>query len=93
MAWGAFQVDVGKLVGLGMRFVAQGCHGLAGAALRHHVTRAAFAAAALGGDTELKLDLVKAHARAGMACDFTVGDAAANTDDHGDGPDGWLLKK
>jgi hypothetical protein len=34
------------------------------------------------------LDFVKAHSRTGMACDFTVGDTAANTDDHGEGPDG-----
>jgi hypothetical protein len=55
------------------------------AALSNHITGAAFAAAALGGDTEFELDLVKAHAGAGMADDVTVRDAAANTDDHGGG--------
>ncbi len=88
MACGAFQGGVGKLVDLGMRFVAQGGHGLAGAALRYHATCAVFAAAALGGNAELELDFVKAHSRTGMACYFTVGDTAANTDDHGEGPDG-----
>lgn len=88
MACGAFQGGVGKLVDLGVRFVAQGSPRLAGAALCYHVTRAVFAAAALGGNAELELDFVKAHSRTGMACDFTVGDTAANTDDHGEGPDG-----
>jgi hypothetical protein len=53
------------------------------AALGDHIASAAFAATALGGDTEFKLDLVKAHAGAGMADDVTVGDTVANTDDHG----------
>ena len=88
MACGAFHGGVGKLVDLGVRFVAQGGHGLAGAALRYHVTCAVFAAAALRGNAELELDFVKAHSCTGMACDFTVGDTAANTDDHGEGPDG-----
>ena len=35
-----------------------GC-GAAGAALRDHVTRAAFTLAALGGNTQFKLNLVK----------------------------------
>ena len=55
------------------------------AALSDHITCAAFAAAALGCDTEFELDLVEAHACAGMADDVTVRDAAADTDDHGDG--------
>ena len=55
------------------------------AALGDHITGAAFTAAALGRDTEFKLDLVKAHACAGVADDVTVRDATADTDDHGGG--------
>lgn len=58
-------------------------HRLAAAALGDHVARAAFAAAALGGHAQLELDLVKAHAGAGVARDVTVGYAAADTNDHG----------
>ena len=56
-----------------------------GAALRHHVTGAAFALAALGGHAEFELDLVKAQARAGMTGDFAVGDSAADANNHGMG--------
>jgi hypothetical protein len=55
------------------------------AALGDHITGAAFATAALGSDTEFELDLVEAHACAGVADDVTVRDAAADTDDHGGG--------
>jgi len=55
------------------------------AALVDHITGAAFAAAALGGNAEFELDLVEAHACAGVADDVTVRDAAADTDDHGGG--------
>ena len=55
------------------------------AALGDHISGAAFAAAALGGDTEFELDLVEAHACTGVADDVTVRDAAADTDDHGGG--------
>ena len=54
-------------------------------ALRHHIARAAFAAAALGGYTQFKLYFVKAHAGPGVAGDFTVGNSAADTNDHGSG--------
>ena len=54
------------------------------AALSDDITGAAFTAAALGSDTEFELDLVEAHACAGMANYFTVRDAAADTDDHGE---------
>jgi hypothetical protein len=54
-----------------------------GAALRHHVTGAAFALAALGGHAEFELDLVKAQARTGMTGDFAVGDSAADANNHG----------
>jgi hypothetical protein len=55
------------------------------AALGNHITGAAFAAATLGGDAEFELNLVKAHACAGVARYVTVRDAAADTDDHGSG--------
>ena len=55
------------------------------AALGDHIPSAAFAAAALGSDTEFELNLVEAHACAGVANYFTVRDAAADTDDHGGG--------
>ena len=55
------------------------------AALGDHIPGAAFAATALGSDTEFELDLVKAHACTGVADDVTVRDAAADTDDHGGG--------
>ena len=54
-----------------------------GVALGHHCARAALAFAALGGDTEVDLDVVKARARLGMADQGFVADTAANTDDHG----------
>ena len=63
------------------------------AALGDHITGAAFAAAALGRDTEFKLDLVKAHACAGVADDVTVRDATADTDDHGEGSVGMRLNQ
>jgi hypothetical protein len=62
------------------------------AALGHHVTGTAFAAAALGRHTEFELDLVKAHAGTGVTGDFTVRDSAADTDDHDDGFC-WLINK
>jgi hypothetical protein len=52
-------------------------------ALRHHISGASFALATLGGHTEFELDFVKAQPCTGMASDFTVGDSAADTDDHG----------
>lgn len=56
------------------------------AALGDDITGAAFAAAALRGDTEFELDLVEAHACTSLADDVTVRDAAADTDDHGTSP-------
>lgn len=52
-------------------------------ALHDHISGAAFAASALGGDSERKLDFVKAHSRMRVACDFTIRNPAANTDNHG----------
>ena len=53
-----------------------------GAAFVHHVTGAAFAATALGGNTQFKLNLVERHTRMCMACDFAVRDPVAYTNDH-----------
>jgi hypothetical protein len=72
--WAAFLCMGGKL-DVGGR--------AAGAALRHYVTGAAFALAALGRHAEFELDLVKAQARAGMTGDFAVGDSAADANNHG----------
>ena len=66
-----------------MRFIVDGCHRMAGAALGHHIACAAFAAAALRGNSQLELDFVEAHARMRVACYLSVRNPAANTDDHG----------
>ena len=59
-------------------------------ALCHHVAGTAFAAAALGCNTQFKLDFVKAHAGPGVAGNFAVGDSAADTNNHGGGRcEGW----
>jgi hypothetical protein len=71
--WAAFQ-GVGGELDVGGR--------AAGAALRHHVAGAAFALAALGGNAEFELDLVKAQACTGMAGNFAVRDSAADANDH-----------
>ena len=63
----------------------QGRRGLMAAALGNHIARSAFAAAALGGNPQLKLDVVKAHASMGMTGNFTIRDATADTDNHGSG--------
>ena len=55
-------------------------------ALRDEVTRAALelaVLAALGGNTQFELDLVKTRPRTRVADDFAVGNSAADTDDHG----------
>lgn len=73
----------GAATGWGCRFVVQRGHRVQGIALGDHVARAAFAATALGGDTQLKLDFVKPHASAGMAGNVTVRNTAADTNNHG----------
>lgn len=67
------------------RCVVQRSHRVRCMALGHHVAGAAFTAAALGGHTQLELDLVKTHAGTGVAGDFTVRNSAADTNDHGSG--------
>ena len=47
------------------------------------ITGAAFATTALRGHAQFKLDFIKTHASARMAGDVTVGDTAANTNNHG----------
>jgi hypothetical protein len=51
-------------------------------ALRVDLTSAAFALPALRCNTKLQLNIIKTHARARMACDFTVRDAMAYTNYH-----------
>ena len=55
---------------------------LAGAALRHNVARASFAPPALGRHAQLELDVIEAHPGTRLAGDFSIGDTAADADDH-----------
>ena len=57
-------------------------HRVGGAALRHDITRATFATAALGGDTQFELDFIESHACTNVACNFTIRHSAANANDH-----------
>ena len=59
------------------------CDRMRGAALGDDLACATFALAALGGNTEFKLNFVERHAGSHVACDFTVGDSAAYANDHG----------
>lgn len=52
-------------------------------ALGDDVAGTAFALATLRGHSQFKLDFIEPHTRAGMASDVTVGDTAADTNDHG----------
>ena len=55
-----------------------------------YVAGAVFAATALGGNAQLKLDFIKTHARTRMAGNVTVRDTAADTNNHGSGAlRGW----
>jgi len=63
-----------------------------GAALRDDIARTSFTLATLGGHPKLELDFVESHARAHVTCDFTVGDSAADANDHGgESGSGWLV--
>jgi len=61
-----------------------------GAALRNDIARTAFTLATLGGYAKLELDFVESHAGPHMTCDFTVGDSAADANDHGGESGSWL---
>ena len=50
-----------------------------------YVAGAVFAATALGGNAQLKLDFIKTHARTRMAGNVTVRNTAADTNNHGSG--------
>jgi len=52
-------------------------------ALCYQFTRTVLAAPAPGGNTQFKLDLIKAHTRLRMASDFAVRNPVANADNHG----------
>lgn len=52
-------------------------------ALRHDIARALFALSALSGNTQFKLNVVKAHARTHVAGDFSIRNAFADTNNHG----------
>ncbi len=53
------------------------------AALGNDIPGAALAAATLGGYAELKLDVVKTHARTHVAGDVAIGNSVADADNHG----------
>ena len=78
--------------GRGVVCPVQGGHRVTGTALRHDVARTAFAAAAAGGHAQLQLDVVEAHASAGVPGDFAVRDAIADADDHEEKPLGDDLR-
>jgi hypothetical protein len=61
-----------------------------GTALRNDIARTAFTLAALGGHAKFELDFVESHARPHVTCDFTVGDSAADANDHGGEGSSWL---
>jgi len=60
------------------------------AALRDDIARTTFTLTTLCGYTELELDFVESHAGSHMACDFSVGDSAADANDHGCESGSWL---
>ena len=63
-------------------------------ALRDNIAGTTFTLTTLSGHTEFELHFIKCHARARMACDFTIRDSAANANDHGSERQiGWLFKE
>jgi hypothetical protein len=60
------------------------------AALRDDISRAPFTLATLGGHAKFELNLVESHAGPHVACDFSVGDSAADANDHGCESGSWL---
>jgi hypothetical protein len=63
-------------------WLAQMRHGRAGMALRMGLARAFFAAAALRGNAQFELDVVKTPARLGAARDLSIADSVADTNNH-----------
>jgi hypothetical protein len=68
-----------------LRFAAQRGNRMCSIALRHNITGAFLALAALRGNSQFKLDIVKTHARAHVAGNFSVRNAFADTNNHGKG--------
>lgn len=63
-------------------------------ALRDNIAGTTFTLTTLSGHTEFELHFIECHARARMACDFTIRDSAANANDHGSERQiGWLFKE
>jgi hypothetical protein len=67
-------------------------HRMRRVALGHNIACATFALAALGGNAEFELDIVKAQPGTYMTGDFAVRNPMAYTDNHGGKRvGGWLL--
>ena len=79
----AFRDGFGKLDRLCCCLIAQGGDRTRRAALFDHIAGAAFAATALQSNTQFKLDFIKRHACMRMACNLSIRDPTANTNDHG----------
>ena len=62
--------------------VVDGGAGAARAALGDDVAGTGFALAALGGDTQFKLDLIKTHAGVRVASNFSIRNPVADANDH-----------
>jgi hypothetical protein len=61
--------------------------------LRDDIARTTFTLATLGGHAKFELHFVERHAGPHMTCDFSVGDSAADANDHGcEAAVGWLLE-
>jgi hypothetical protein len=60
------------------------------AALRDDIARTTFTLTTLGGHAKFELHFGKSHAGPHVACDFSVGDSAADANDHGCESGSWL---